>query len=182
MTDIRAVHPQMKFQLTQNNSSVLLEKLENEELDLCLISSLEYKSFVHWEKLWEEQLFLIVPTLDRLSSKKAVDVKDFAHRPFISIKKGNSLRKSVDELFRKEGFQVNVAFEGEEVHTLAGLVESGLGVSLIPPIKGIEQYDVKMIPVNAENCKREIGLAYLANHTLSSATTQFINYLRDYFK
>ncbi|MEK4426178.1 LysR family transcriptional regulator [Solibacillus sp. FSL K6-1523] len=181
MTDIRAVYPNMKFQLTQNNSGVLLEKLEDGQLDLCLISSLDYKSHIFWEKLWEEELFLIVPKNDALSKKKSIKVEEFAHRPFITIKKGNSLRNSVDELFQQEGFSLNVAFEGEEVHTLAGLVESGLGVSLIPSIKGIEQYEVQMIPVDAENCKRAIGMVYLDNTKKSSATEQFISFVRDYF-
>ncbi|MEK4628049.1 LysR family transcriptional regulator [Solibacillus sp. FSL R7-0682] len=182
MTDIRSVYPQMKFQLTQSNTGVLLKKLENSELDLCLLSSLDYKSNIHWEKLWEEELFLVVPNADPLCLKKTVEVKDFAHRPFISIKKGNSLRKTVDELFEQEGFHLNVAFEGEEVHTLAGLVESGLGVSLIPSIKGLEQYHVKLVKVKAENCKREIGVAYLDNHPMSQATQQFIHYIRAYFQ
>lgn len=67
----------------------------------------------------------------------------------------------MDDLFKREGFQLNVAFEGEEVHTVAGLVESGLGVSLIPYIKGLEQYKLKIIRVDARNCKREIGLAFM---------------------
>ncbi|MEG0385933.1 MAG: LysR family transcriptional regulator [Solibacillus sp.] len=181
MNDIRTVYPNMKFQLTQSNSGVLLEKLEDGQLDVCLISSLDYKSYIYWEKLWEEELFLIVPKNDVLSKKEFIKVDEFAHRPFITIKKGNSLRNSVDELFQQEGFPLNVAFEGEEVHTLAGLVESGLGVSLIPSIKGIEQYEVQMIPVDAENCKRAIGIAYLDNTKKSSATNQFISFVRDYF-
>lgn len=83
-------------------------------------------------------------------------IKDFAHDPFISIKKGNSLRRTVDELFRREGFQLNIAFEGEEIHTVAGLVESGLGVSLIPHIKGLEQYNLQIIKVDLENCKEKL--------------------------
>ncbi|KGR91517.1 LysR family transcriptional regulator [Ureibacillus massiliensis 4400831 = CIP 108448 = CCUG 49529] len=182
LTNVKKVYPYMKFQLTQSNSSVLMEKLELGELDLCLISSLETNSDVVWEKLWEEELFLIVPIHHPLSDKKLVKVSEFAQDPFISIKKGNSLRKSVDELYKKEGFHLNVAFDGEEVHTVAGLVESGLGVSLIPKIKGLEQYQLKVIQVDAVDCKREIGLAYLEHRYLSSVSKQFADYIRGYFK
>ncbi|WP_274307367.1 LysR family transcriptional regulator [Solibacillus daqui] len=182
MNDIRTVYPNMQFQLTQSNTGVLLEKLEKREIDICLISSLNYKSSIYWEKLWEEELFLIVPEGDMLAEKERVKVKDFAARPFISIKKGNSLRKSVDDLYRQEGFELNVAFEGEEVHTLAGLVESGLGISLIPVIKGIDQYKVRVIPVDAENCKREVGFAHVNNQLLSTTTKQFIAFIKEYFK
>ncbi|HWL22910.1 MAG TPA: LysR substrate-binding domain-containing protein [Ureibacillus sp.] len=181
MTDVKKVFPKMKFQLTQSNSSVLMNKLENGELDLCLISSLETNSDVMWEKLWDEELFLIVPEKHSLSHKKSVKVHEFAQYPFISIKKGNSLRQSVDELFKNEGYHLNVAFEGEEVHTVAGLVESGLGVSLIPKIKGIEQYKLHLIHVDSKECRREIGLAYVEHRYLSEATIRFADYIRTYF-
>ncbi|MEK4494572.1 LysR substrate-binding domain-containing protein [Ureibacillus sp. FSL W8-0352] len=173
--------PHMRFQLTQSNSSVIMKKLETGELDICLVSSLETSKDVHWEKLWEEELFLIVPKQHPLKNRKKVKLAEFAKEPFISIKKGNSLRKYVDEIFKREGFQLNVAFEGEEVHTIAGLVESGLGVSLIPHIKGLDQYNVHIIQVDAKDCKREIGLSYLKNRYMSGAVKQFIEYVREFF-
>ena len=182
MREVKNVYPYMKFQLTQSNSSFVLKRLELGELDLCLISSLDTHVGIVWEKLWDEQLFLIVPKGHPLSKKKSVKVADFANEPFISIKKGNSLRKTVDGLFKKEGFQLNVAFEGEEVHTVASLVESGLGVSLIPQIKGLDQYKLHIIDVESKECKREIGLAYLENRFISAATIQFADFIRSYFK
>lgn len=181
MTKVKNVYPNMKFQLTQSNSGVLVKKIELGELDLCLVSSFETGKDIIWEKLWEEELFLIVPNVHPLADRNQVKLYEFANEPFISIKKGNSLRKSVDELYKKEGFQLNVAFEGEEVHTLAGLVESGLGVSLIPHIKGLEQYEVKMIQVDAKDCKREIGLCYMKNRYKSAVTEQFEDFIRNYF-
>mgnify|MGYP001469116986 CR=1 FL=1 len=182
MMEVKNIYPNMKFQLTQSNSSVIMEKLERGELDLCLISSIDTNSEVIWEKLWEEELFLIVAKDHPLAEKKQLKMKDFAKYPFISIKKGNSLRQTVDELFRRGGFQLNIAFEGEEIHTVAGLVESGLGVSLIPHIKGIEQYKLEIMKVDLANCKREIGLAYMKNRFKSSATKQFAMFIREYFK
>lgn len=181
MTDVKKVYPNMKFQLTQSNSSVILDKLEAGELDLCLISSLDKNTEIVWEKLWDEQLYLIVPESHVLAKRKKIKIKDFAKEPFISIKRGNSLRKSVDSLFKMEGFQLNIAFEGEEIHTVASLVESGLGVSLIPHIKGLEHYKIKTIQVDAENCNREVGLAYMKNRFTSSATKIFAEYILKYF-
>lgn len=181
MNDVRTIYPAMKFQLTQSNSSVLLAKLENRELDLCLISSLDYGDNVQWEKLWSEQLYLIVPTSHVLADKECVQLADFVDEPFISIKKGNSLRRSVDVLYKQAGYELVPAFEGEEVHTLAGLVESGLGVSLIPQIKGLEQYALKVIPVDEPNCQREIGLVYIRHHEQSAVVKQFMHYIRAYF-
>ncbi|MCM3389946.1 LysR family transcriptional regulator [Ureibacillus chungkukjangi] len=182
MARVQKDYPQLKIQLTQSNSSTILQKLEVGELDLCLISSLDTHKDLVWEKLWEEELFLIVPKSHPLASANEVSLKDFAGEPFISIKQGNTLRKSVDDLYKQEGYQLNVAFEGEEVHTITGLVESGLGVSLIPYIKGLEQYQIQLLKVNAPNCRREIGLAYINKHFKSAATKLLEDYIRTFFQ
>lgn len=181
MAAVQKVYPQMKIQLTQSSSSSILNKLEGGELDLCLVSSLETDKDLVWEKLWEEELFLIVPENHPLAYANKASLKDFAFEPFISIKKGNTLRKSVDDLYKQEGYQLNIAFEGEEVHTVTGLVESGLGVSLIPYIKGLEQYKIRLLEVNAPNCRREIGLAYKKRHFESPAARHLADYIRKYF-
>ncbi|MDN4493301.1 LysR family transcriptional regulator [Ureibacillus aquaedulcis] len=181
MAAVQKVYPQMKIQLTQSNSSTILSRLNVGELDLCLISSSNTNKDLVWEKLWEEELYLIVPENHPLAYKKLVSVEDFASEPFISIKKGNTLRKTVDDLFKQEGFQLNIALEGEEIHTVTGLVESGLGVSLIPNIKGLEQYKIRLIEVDAPNCRREIGLAYLNNYYKSAATRLLADFMREYF-
>lgn len=182
MAAVQKAYPNMKIHLTQNNSSTILNMLETGELDLCLISPLEKYQDLVWEKLWEEELFLIVPEKHPLAAAKQVKVKDFADDPFISIKKGNALRKSVDDLYKQEGFQLNIAFEGEEVHTVTGLVESGLGVSLIPYIKGLEQYKIHLLKVNSPNCCREIGLAYNSKHFKSASTRVLADYIKEYFR
>lgn len=182
MMEAKRVFPHMRFQLTQSNSSDIMRKLIIGELDICLVSSLETSKEVHWEKLWEEELFLIVPKNHPLKERNCVKLSEFADEPFISIKKGNSLRKYVDEIFKWEGFRLNVAFEGEEVHTIAALVESGLGVSLIPHIKGLDQYDVHIIRVDAKDCKREIGLSFLNNRYMSVAVKKIIEFIREFFK
>lgn len=71
----------MKFLLTQSNSSSILKKLEAGELDVCLISSVDSNEEIVWEKLWEEEIFFIVPESHRLANKQMVKIKDFAHDP-----------------------------------------------------------------------------------------------------
>lgn len=46
---------------------------------------------------------------------------------------------TVDELFEKADIQPNIMFEGEEAATAAGFVAAGLGISILPDLKGLDQ-------------------------------------------
>ncbi|MCI2256551.1 hypothetical protein L2D08_19625 [Domibacillus sp. PGB-M46] len=54
-----------------------------------------------------------------------------------------------------------MTFEGEEADTVAGLVAAGLGVSILPDLKGTDQSQIVQIPVSQPRCKRNIDIAWV---------------------
>ena len=132
--------------------------------------------------LWTEELFVIVPKTHRFAERESIGLEEIKDEPFISIKKGNSLRQLVDEFFAQVGVVQNTTFAGEEMHTIAGFVGAGLGVSVIPHIKGLDNYNVKKLRVSSLPCFRTIGVSWARNRYLSPAVTEFKQYLVEYFK
>lgn len=183
MAIIPKKYPHMKFSLTQATSLNLLKRLEEGAIDLCLSQEFESKLIdINWVELWSEELFVIVPKNHRFASREEIALEEIKDEPFISIKRGNSLRQIVDELFKKVGVTTNTTFSGEEMHTVAGFVAAGLGVSLIPNIKGLDHFNVKKIRVSSPRCYRKIGVAWAANRYLSPAANEFKQFLIEYFE
>ena len=182
MATVPKKYPNMKFSLTQTTSSNLTKRLEEGQIDLCLSQKIESKSIeVHWIELWSEELFVIVPKGHRLANRSSIKLEEIKDEPFISIKRGNALRQIVDKLFKEVNISPNISFAGEEMHTLAGFVGAGLGVSLIPAIKGLNEYNVCKVPVSDPICQRKIGVSWVGGRYLSPAAIQFKNYLVEYF-
>ncbi|MED3662586.1 LysR family transcriptional regulator [Ureibacillus sp. FSL K6-8385] len=184
MAHVHKKYPNIKFTLTQAASMYLLELLEKGELDLCLSQRIESKVVeIEWIELWTEELFVIVPENHPLASRQHIDLCEIKDEPFVSIKKGNALRQMVDQLLKNVGIsKTNITFEGEDPHTVAGFVSAGHGVSIIPDIKGLSEYNVKKISVREPICERKIGVSLVAGRYLSPAVNQFKNYLVEYFK
>lgn len=128
-----------------------------------------------------EELFVIVPTTHPLTKQTEVKLEDVQNETFIAIKKGNSLRQLVDELFLDAGIELKTAFAAEEMHTVAGFVGAGMGISLIPNIKGLDHYKVKRLKVDPP-CYRSVGVSWAKNRYLPPAAAEFKQYLVDYFK
>ncbi len=182
MAKVPEKYPHMEFSLTQATSLNLLKRLEEGGIDLCLSQELDSKIIdVEWLELWSEELYVIVPNDHPLAHRKEIELREIKDEPFISIKRGNALRQFVDQRFKEAGLVPNTTFAGEEMHTIAGFVSSGLGVSIIPHIKGLESFEVTKISVTP-TCLRKIGVASARNRYLSPAANEFKVFLIDYFK
>lgn len=183
MANVPQQYPNMRFNLTQATSYSLLLGLEDGSIDLSLSQRLISKEVdIEWIELWSEELFVIVPNDHQFANRDSIRLEEIKDEPFISIKRGNALRHIVDKLFAEAGITMNETFSGEEMHTIAGFVGSGLGVSLIPNVKGMNEYNVKKIRVTKPICERKIGVAWVKGRYLSPAAQQFKNYLIDYYK
>ena len=183
MAIVPTIYPNMEISLNQATSFTLLKRLEEGVIDLCLSQEFTSKIIeVEWVELWTEELFVIVPSNHELAKKDAIYLKEIQGEPFISIKRGNSLRQIVDKLLREAGVLAETKYAGEEMHTVAGFVGAGLGVSLIPNIKGLDHFNVKKLSVIEPKCERKIGVAWAKDRYLSPTATEFKEFLIAYFK
>jgi DNA-binding transcriptional LysR family regulator len=178
----RSTYPKVTFQLNQNNSSSLIKQMELGEFDLCLITPPDTKLQIQWIKLWSEELFVIAPVGHPLENRESIVLDEIADEPFISVKKRNALRQITDQLFQEAEINPQMVFEGEELHTIAGLVASGFGISLIPDIKDLDPCKIAKIPVRWPKCERSIGIAWVEGRYLSPSVKQFKEFVINYFK
>ena len=174
-------YPNIAFQLKQNHSYWLLERLKSGDLDLCLLASIKPEDPIQWIKLWSEELFVFVPNDHPLASRESITLNEIAGERFILLKKGYALRMTVDELFEKANIQPNIMFEGEEAATAAGFVAAGLGISIIPDLKGLDQSKITKIRVSWPECQRVIGIAWIKGRFLSPVAETFKQYVISHF-
>lgn len=84
-------------------------------------------------------------------------------------------------MFEEAGITPNITFEGEEANTVAGLVAAGLGVSILPDLKGTDQSKISQIRVHWPQCQRAIRIAWVEGRYLSPATQKFKQFVLDHF-
>lgn len=124
---------------------------------------------------------MYVPANHRYAGRTSIALKELSEDGFIGIRKGLGMREAIDGFCREAGFTPQIKFEGEDIPTIAALVSSGLGVTIIPAFQGISAKKIKKIAITEPYCHREIGLAWLTGHTLSPAAELFRNYVMETF-
>lgn len=182
LSKFRKQYPKIQFSLNQNNSAFLTNDLVDGEMDLCLCSTLMTTETLGWISLCAEELFVVVPAKHHLAKRKSINLSEIAHEPFITFKPMYGLRLLADQFFETASIRPKITFEGDEIMTVAGLVDANLGVALIPHIPGLEHLNIVFIPVAYPNCSRPLGMAWNTNKFLSPAARKFQQFVIDFFK
>ncbi|MFC1417030.1 LysR family transcriptional regulator [Streptacidiphilus cavernicola] len=172
----RGDHPRVRFQLVQDYTDSMLERLRAGELDLCLVSPRPEGPELTSRRLGEQRLRLVVPADHRLAGRQRVRLSEAADDPFVTLEPGYGLRRITDALCAEAGFSPRISFEGEESETLRGLVAAGLGVAVLPP-STVARPDVAELWLSSPGARREIALAWVTGRTLTPPAEAFRAYV-----
>lgn len=176
-----STNPDIQFKLYQNSTNFLLDQLDAGEIDLCLCSPVATREKIEWEPLFTEELFVIVPTDHRLAKRTSIELHEIKDEPVITFKKDYGLRILADQLFKEAALRPFITFEGEEIITVAGLVEAKLGVALIPHVFGLDQTNIAFLPIANAQCQRTIGIAWTKERYMSPVAQKFKKFVIDSF-
>jgi len=178
----RQQFPNIQFKLYQNSSHLIHAQLRTGQIDLCLSSSpLELEPGIEWLPLYTEELFIVVPTSHRLAGQGSINLLEIGTDPVITFKPDFGLRILTDQLFQQHDLSPTITFEGDEIMTVAGLVERGLGIAFIPHLKELDTMQLAFLPIADKNCYRTIGLARMGSRHISPAVKKFRDFIQQCF-
>ncbi|MBP2653459.1 MAG: transcriptional regulator, LysR family [Firmicutes bacterium] len=172
----RKKYPDIQFNLYQNSTNFILNQLESGEIDLCFSSPSVTKKGIEWTPLFKEPLYVIVPKEHKLFQREQIHLKEIEDEPIITLKRDYGLRILTDQYFEAVGIKPRIVFEGEEISTVAGLVEANLGVALIPKILGYKA-NISFLPVSEPTCERTIGIAWMEGRYMPPVSKKFKDFV-----
>jgi DNA-binding transcriptional LysR family regulator len=168
----RALHPEVRFALEQASHEEMLGRIRTGDVDLALTAPLPTdQPDLQCLPLYEQPLQLTVPAGHALADRRRVRLAEVASEQFVGLKAGYGLRRITDAMCERAGFLPVLAFEGEEVDTVRGLVAAGLGLALLPQADTVLNGVVEL--ALTPPASRTIGLVWLAGVPLPPAAELF---------
>ena len=167
-----AVHPDVRFTFTPNNSAVLEEQLLRGDLDLIFTSLPVGSAQLATIAVTDQQLVLLVPERHRLARRKQVMLRDVAGEPFVTFKRGHAFRRLTEGLCEEAGFVPSITFEGDDSSSIPGFVAAGFGVAIASAESG-EFEGVVGVPISVPSAKRAIGIAWAKDRYLPGGARTF---------
>ena len=133
----RAEYPGVELILHGGTSPRIIRRIENDELDVGLIRTpLMLTSNVTIVPLVKDEFMVALPQANPLSKVALLELSDLADESFVmySVGDGSALRSCAMLACQQAGFVPKISQEALQIQTLLALVDSGLGVALIPSV------------------------------------------------
>ena len=129
---IEANHPKLRLYLREEQTSILLSRLRDGELDVTLIA-LPYETENLTVSILFDDAFLFACHADHpMVGHGSITEKDLIDLPLLLLEEGHCLRSHALDACRLHRSSMRVQFEATSLQTLVQMVASGIGVTLLP--------------------------------------------------
>jgi LysR family transcriptional activator of glutamate synthase operon len=167
-------HPAVRFILVEGTVTEVIAGVTGGDFDLGIAGPPPVNNpelVIH--PLFRERVAVVVPAGHRLVGRSSCTLEDLADEPLILPRSRSGLRKIIDEAFAAKGLATRVAYEGDDFSIVEGLVEAGLGSTLLPMPLPAPSTRVAVIPLRDPPIARTMALCWDRRRTLPPAANLF---------
>jgi len=177
----RKQHPKIKIEVRRGVASRIPKEITAREVELGVISFKPDDDFLISVPVLIDELILIVSPRHHLAAKPAVSVKDLGGETFIAHNALSPYREKVIDTFEKANTNLNIAIELPSLEAIKRLVETGVGVALVPKLTAKAEIAVgRLVGLSVLEMKleRKLNIVYRKNSVLSHAAQAFLKIAR----
>jgi len=166
----RAENPRVDLVLREGSSISIVQAMVTGDLDAGLVwTPVLRPADAEFQLLQRDTLVAALPRQHRLAGHAQLRLADLAQEPFVlyDAVQGEGMRSVVMMACQRAGFTPREAQEATQVRTVLALVETGLGIALVPSLmQGVPTKDVVYRPVAdlAGQALLGLALAYRPQH------------------
>jgi DNA-binding transcriptional LysR family regulator len=127
-------HPRVEVTLREEHPVPLVEHLRRDEYDAAIVglSHADPPDGLSVQMLSVEPLVLVTAPEHRLAAHARVAVSALRDESFVTLTRGSSLRRHLEDACEAAGFPARIALETSDVQLLSDLVARGLGITIVP--------------------------------------------------
>jgi DNA-binding transcriptional LysR family regulator len=172
-------NPGVTLTLTDQFVGPVLQQISSAMADLAVIPFAGKSAEYDFEPLFYDEFLVVAPRDHPIGRKGRADFEEISRYPLLSLPKESAVWFTMRDEFERRGLTFQPAFQAFNLFTLVGLVEAGLGLSVLPQIivSRLNLNALTTVRING-GIRRHIGIVTLHGRALPPAVTAFIRCLR----
>lgn len=176
-------YPSIKYKQVPLSKDNLEQFIEYGKFDLCITTEKLNHPNVEWLPLFNEEIFLTVPSTYPEAELESVHLSELRSLPFIGLTAEYRFRQLTDNFCRENSYTPEYQVEVEEATTILQLVKNGRGAAFTPETS-MSMYDDKIRHIRIENGEftRTIGLLKHKYTYTTAISKAFIQHCYNYFE
>ena len=182
LRDFSLSHQHLEFHIKESSARYAIDHIDDFDFILIRTDLLDKPSDYIICPLIDDELCVVVSTLNPLSKQSEIYLSDIKDEAFIFPEKGSGGYEIFYDACKQADFEPNIAVEMPHTSTMFSFVEENVGISLSfkKVYQEFENPKLKMIPLK-DNLHYPIALVYKKGKILHPIKKGFIEYCKEYF-
>lgn len=180
LADFMKDHEGIELLMDVTNKNKVVESLENNEVDIALVSILPTTLHIEKLDLLQNKLFLVGNTIRKI--KKGTTVADlFKDLPLIFREKGSGTRQTMEHFIERKRLSVLKKMELTSNEAVKQALLAGLGYSIMPLIgirNELQHQELQIIPIKGLPITTTWSLIWLKGKKHSPVAAAFLAHLK----
>jgi DNA-binding transcriptional LysR family regulator len=167
--EYRAAWPGIDLNLSDLLSDPCIDLVRSGKADFALASTGASHTGLSSQLLRTDKFYLVCRKDHPLANEKTLTLKKLVPYPFIHMSRNSSVRQALDAALHP--LQTNTLLEVDQLATVTGMVEAGLGISVVPALTLFHFARDSLVtrPLEIANLTRRIYLVRRQHESLSAA-------------
>lgn len=179
----RKTYTNIEIQLMGDFQENVIENIVSFKADLGFIGKEISHENIVIERLWDEELVLIVPSSHPFTSAEEVHLDQIKDQPFILCEKGSGTRQIIDNLIKRKGITLRAVMEIGDNEAQKSVVAAGLGISIISSHvarRDVEEGRLKALRVTDEKLYRTFFAIHHKNKYITNTIKNFLRAVAEF--
>jgi DNA-binding transcriptional LysR family regulator len=176
-------HPGVEVQFTVGNREALLQKLQDNAIDLAVMGRIPVEIDAHAEPMASHPYVLIAPADHPLREARRFDMHELRQETFLLREEGSGSRRVAEEMFKNHLFTPKRTISLGSNETIKQAVMAGMGVSLLSlhtlPLE-LKTREICLLDVIGTPIERTWYVVNMNSKRLLPAGQKFRSYLLDH--
>jgi len=177
-------HPEARITMHIENSRTIADGVAAGDLDCGVVGAQWPEPGLAWEKVFADELTLVVPPGHRWAGLKGIRLDQLATEPFIGREPASGTRKVMEEIISRHGFDprdLTVIAELGSTEAVRQGVKAGLGITILSHQAVSDDLEHRLlaeVPIEGVDFSRPFYLVTRKNRYLPPTSRLFITFLR----
>ena len=176
------LYPNTNVLYRDENVRGIFSSLDSGECDVAIVSDDVKSNYKFDTTLLHDTYQVVIPANHPLSKKSLISGKDLEKYSVLHLRNNSGVRNTFDDAMEKAGLTPKIIHETTQISTLLGLVESGLGLTVLPgmmcPANGNNNICIR--PLARPIISRKIGIIYSPKKLPTIAAQLLANLIKGY--
>lgn len=167
--EFRKAWPGIELKLSDTLSDPCIALVQANKADFALAATGARHAGLDSQLLCTDRFYLVCRKDHPLATEKALTLKKLVRHPFIHLSRNSSVRQTLDAALHP--LQTNTLLELDQLASVMGMVEAGLGISVVPALTlfHFERPGLVTRPLAIARLTRKIYLVRRQQESLSAA-------------